>query len=374
LFINKTHTNLIIKLNPESMKKKLLLKVSCFLLLLTTSLLSATNFFEVNGLRYTVISGTYNVSVSATYTSITGALDIPGTVTNASTPYTVTSIGFGAFSSYTGLTSVTLPNSVTSIGDYAFDSCSGLTSVTIPNNSVTSIGFGAFSSCTGLTSVTLPNSVTSIGNYAFEGCSGLTSVTILNGVTSIGFGAFSSCSGLTSVTLPNSVTSIGNYAFQGCTGLTSVTIPNSVTSIGNSAFLYCSGLTAVNVSWTTPLTIDSSVFSNVTIGNITLTVSSPGVVNNYLAAAIWKDFNLETLSTNSFRQNSKLIVFPNPTSNYITLSGLTKTENYSLYSDLGAKVSVGSVSNNEKINVQNLTNGIYFIKLEGGVNLKFIKK
>jgi hypothetical protein len=328
LFINKTHTNLIIKLNPESMKKKLLLKVSCFLLLLTTSLLSATNFFEVNGLRYTVISGTYNVSVSATYTSITGALDIPGTVTNASTPYTVTSIGFGAFSSYTGLTSVTLPNSVTSIGDYAFDSCSGLTSVTIPNNSVTSIGFGAFSSCTGLTSVTLPNSVTSIGNYAFEGC----------------------------------------------TGLTSVTIPNSVTSIGNSAFLYCSGLTAVNVSWTTPLTIDSSVFSNVTIGNITLTVSSPGVVNNYLAAAIWKDFNLETLSTNSFRQNSKLIVFPNPTSNYITLSGLTKTENYSLYSDLGAKVSVGSVSNNEKINVQNLTNGIYFIKLEGGVNLKFIKK
>ena len=105
--------------------------------------------------------------------------------------------------------------------------------------SVTSIGEGAFSGCSGLTSVTIPNSVTSIGGSAFQSCSGLTSVTIPSSVTSIGQSAFSYCSGLTSVTIPNSVTSIGNSAFSRCSGLTSVTIPNSVTSIGQSAFSDC---------------------------------------------------------------------------------------------------------------------------------------
>ncbi|MGN1348611.1 MAG: leucine-rich repeat domain-containing protein, partial [Acutalibacteraceae bacterium] len=57
--------------------------------------------------------------------------------------YTVTSIGDGAFQSWTDLKSVTIPDSVTSIGECAFDSCESLTSITIPD-SVTSIGEGAF--------------------------------------------------------------------------------------------------------------------------------------------------------------------------------------------------------------------------------------
>ena len=72
---------------------------------------------------------------------------------------------------------ITIPSSVTSIGGGAFSGCSGLTSIEIPN-SVTSIGNSAFGLCIGLTSVTIPNSVTSIGNYAFIYCTGLTSVTI----------------------------------------------------------------------------------------------------------------------------------------------------------------------------------------------------
>ena len=42
------------------------------------------------------------------------------------------------------------------------------------NYSVTSIGYRAFDSCSGLTSVKIPNSVTSIGNGAFYNCTGLT--------------------------------------------------------------------------------------------------------------------------------------------------------------------------------------------------------
>ncbi len=237
------------------------------------------------------------------YKSLTTA-DIPASVTYSGTTYSVTCIGWMAFSNCSSLTSVTIPNSVTiirdnafvscsgltsfsvagdnsnysskegvlfnkqqttliqyparkqgeyvipnsvtSIVDYAFYGCSGLTSLTIPN-SITSIVDYAFSGCSSLTSITIPNSVTNIGKEAFAGCSSLSSVTIPNSVTSIEESVFSNCSSLTSVEIPNSVTSIGLYAFSGCSSLTSITIPNSITSIGNEAFAGCSSLTSVTI-------------------------------------------------------------------------------------------------------------------------------
>ena len=182
----------------------------------------------------------------AGYTKPTSNLVIPDTVTYQGVPYSVTSIGNGAFYNCNGLTSVTIPNSVASIGDDAFSGCTGLTSIAIPYG-VPSIGSSAFSGCTGLTSVTIPNSVTYIGSFAFSGCTSLASVSIPNSVTYIGNYAFSMCTGLTSITISNSVTYIGENAFWYCTGLTSVSIPNGVTYIGSSAFEACSGLTSVTI-------------------------------------------------------------------------------------------------------------------------------
>ena len=202
-------------------------------------------------------------------------------LTSITIPNSVTSIGSSAFEGCDGLTSIivepgnpkydsrensnaivetesntlitgckntVIPYSITSIGDGAFRGCKGLTSITIPN-SVISIGESAFYGCDGLTSIEIPNSVTSIGESAFYGCDGLTSIEIPNSVTSIGNNAFYSCDALTSITIPNSVTSIGNNAFYSCDALTSITIPNSVTSIGNKAFYDCSNLkTVINLS------------------------------------------------------------------------------------------------------------------------------
>ncbi len=186
---------------------------------------------------------------SSSYSSLSGSLVIPSSVTYDNRTYSVTSIGDMAFCVCRGLTSVTIPNSVTSIGYGAFVSCSGLSSITIPNY-VTSIGDYTFYGCSGLTMITIPNSVTSIGDGAFMNCSGLSSITIPNYVTSIGDYTFYGCSGLTMITIPNSVTSIGSHAFYGCNELTSVSIGNSVTSIGAGAFYNCSGLTTVNFNAT----------------------------------------------------------------------------------------------------------------------------
>ena len=246
-------------------------------------------------LTYEVLSTTDKTAgVAGHPSSISGAVEIPATVTDGDVTYSVTSIDGYSFEGCSGLTSVTIPTSVTSIGNDAFCGCSGLTSVTIPP-SVTSIGVYVFSDCSGLTeinvsasntkyqsidgilynkagdiliccpegkkgSVTVPASVTSFGDYAFYDCSGLTSVTIPTSVTSIGNDAFENCSGLTSVTIPTSVTSIGMWAFDR-SGLTGVTIPASVTSIGGWAFYDCSGLTSVTVKSKTPLTCKNSPFS-----------------------------------------------------------------------------------------------------------------
>ena len=209
-------------------------------------------------------------------------------------PENVMSIGDGAFSGCSSLTSVTIRETVTSIGQWAFADCSSLTSVTIPESmtsiggsafdgtawlekqfalspfaivnhiiidadpeaccgdqtipdGVARIGDGAFCDCRSLTSVTISDSVTSIGKWAFQNCFLLTSVMIPDSVTNIENGAFNECVSLASVTIPDGVTSIADSTFFYCISLTSVKIPSSVTRIGNSAFGVCTSLTSVMI-------------------------------------------------------------------------------------------------------------------------------
>ena len=161
---------------------------------------------------------------------------------------------------------------------------------------VTSIGSGAFSECSGLTSVTIPNSVESIGSSAFWDCTGLTSVTIGNSVTTIGSSAFWHCTGLISVTIPNSVESIGSSAFEGCTGLTSVHISDLAAwcniSFGDNLAnpLYYAHHLYLNGEEIKELVIDdniSKIEDRVFLGSINVTMKNSEVnISRYAFASI----------------------------------------------------------------------------------------
>ena len=81
--------------------------------------------------------------------------------------------------------------------------------------------------------------------------------------------------------------------------------------------------------------------------------------------------NIQTLGILKIK-NIKL--YPNPANTTFELSGLTQAEKVSIYNVLGTKVFEGTIDTNQKVDVQNLTNGLYFLNFENGSSLKFIKE
>jgi hypothetical protein len=87
--------------------------------------------------------------------------------------------------------------------------------------------------------------------------------------------------------------------------------------------------------------------------------------------------NLQDLTLNIQENqfgNHAITIYPNPSPEFITISGINKKENYSIYNVLGAEINSGTVSNKGKLNIQNLTNGIYFLKFNNGNIIKFLKE
>ena len=250
------------------MKKLYLL----FVLLLSSIGMSAQNF-EVDGIKYSVVSATdLTVEVTGYNSQYEGDLVINGTVFYIDTEYKVvsikgsnwlpssfsqcmklksignlpycTSIGDRAFYGCTNLLTVGDLNACESLGHFAFQACTSLTSIGDLSD-CESIGTNVFDGCSSLTSFGDLSSCESIGVYAFRGCSSLTSVGDLSFSTSVPDGVFQNCSSLTSFGDLSSCTSIGQNAFSGCSSLTSVGDLSSCTSVGTNAFNGCSSLTGI---------------------------------------------------------------------------------------------------------------------------------
>ncbi|PWK19763.1 T9SS type A sorting domain-containing protein [Xanthomarina spongicola] len=81
-------------------------------------------------------------------------------------------------------------------------------------------------------------------------------------------------------------------------------------------------------------------------------------------------FKVENLSTLlSVENNLPFIIkkiYPNPTSDYLQISGLKENIQYEIYNTNGAKVSTGILEPNSQIDISSLSSGMYNLKLKDG--------
>ncbi|MCG2611603.1 T9SS type A sorting domain-containing protein [Flavobacterium sp. SM15] len=103
-------------------------------------------------------------------------------------------------------------------------------------------------------------------------------------------------------------------------------------------------------------------------GNFT---SYNGITRNHLAR-----INNVTLSANEFKMN-EITFYPNPVKDvlYLNMPNAISVNEFEIYDSLGKKVSTNTLSNNQ-INVAELSNGVYLLKLKtdnGVYSNKFLK-
>jgi hypothetical protein len=86
------------------------------------------------------------------------------------------------------------------------------------------------------------------------------------------------------------------------------------------------------------------------------------------------DYSVGSLSINDISTKTKIIIFPNPSKDFIQITGLDNTENYRIYNTIGAEMKNGIISNNKEIEIKNFPNGLYIMKFENGNTIKFVKE
>lgn len=99
-------------------------------------------------------------------------------------------------------------------------------------------------------------------------------------------------------------------------------------------------------------------------------LSSYDIVGFNAAVSVWGDFTLSLPSV----ETDIIKVYPNPASFSITIIGLKNRIGYSIYNVLGTEILKGIINDNKDIDIQNYSDGLYFLKLENGNTFKFIKK
>ncbi|QNJ98145.1 YCF48-related protein [Constantimarinum furrinae] len=84
--------------------------------------------------------------------------------------------------------------------------------------------------------------------------------------------------------------------------------------------------------------------------------------------------NFGELSINEHQSIPSLKLFPNPSNDFIEISGISESEEFKIYDIVGYEIMSGKIHNNERINIKNLNDGLYFLSINNRKTVKFLKK
>lgn len=124
-----------------------------------------------------------------------------------------------------------------------------------------------------------------------------------------------------------------------------------------------------SATWTAN-TVDLTAYNNVS----DLIVKFEGT-SNYGNNLYLDDIAVtSTLSNDEVISQGSIKLYPNPSSDFIKVSGLTNTSDYVIYNLLGVKVAEGKLSNNENLDIRNLSSGLFILEIDGLKASKFVKQ
>jgi len=157
--------------------------------------------------------------------------------------------------------------------------------------------------------------------------------------------------------------------------ITNLLLPVGLTNRGNELYIAEAGQSIGDDRISKIIITDTNPTRTTVVGGLYNPTSGLVIYDDVLYIAenfkISK-FELPALSIDEF-DLVKYSVHPNPTSNFIEISGLTSPINYSIHSISGAILGKGVVSN-EKIDIQKLVTGTYFLILDDRQVIKVVKE
>lgn len=236
-------------------------------LALLCSTMTKAQDFEVDGIRYDIISFTeLTVKASSISETIVGDLAIPSkvefsgkilkvlevsddfassnlSISSLSVDDGIISIGARAFKNCANLATVDIAHSVTCLGEECFYGCSALDSFC--NSGIVTMGVNSFAECKSLKEVSM-ESLESLQQGTFLNCPQLLNCNLPK-INSIGKEAFKNCQSLKEYCISNGVITIGESAFEGCASLITMIFPNNVKELEKGIFTNCTALTSISI-------------------------------------------------------------------------------------------------------------------------------
>ena len=303
--------------------------LAIILILLNCAMAKAFDF-EVDGMRYTVITSS-SAELTGIAPNLEGEVVIPEFVTFNGKQLSVNTIGQRAFFSYKS-SFLRIPKHITRIKDYAF-SCAKIDSLHFDESEVAirlenTINRQPSMSGSELGSVYIGRQLNrtdynsnadgpfygssvrkiyigqtvSLGEELFQNCRKLEEVVVKEGtyIRSISEKCFQNCSNLKSVELKKGLKSIASLAFEGCLSLDSIYIPSTVTSIESNAFSEAKSISKVVAASNDPSSISSDAFPGIVYFSSILYVPV-GIKSKYETTNGWKEFTniVETIELES---------------------------------------------------------------------------